>query len=416
MSNDFESLHQLQNGVNYPEIVYFTITGLSNEDLMEPEEAICSKHGCKWKLYCNTCEVRCCAECVPDHHGHTFRLLNEVVDEKLKELDESLLQAESVSQKYDEHLGNLEQINNETMVERNRLKEEVKIAFAEMRDILVGEREKLLDWLDSTTDALKLAKEKAGHVQKMTSFLRNLKGHPKDRVFDVVNNLSSWKNDFEDMDRSLPSETSRSRERNDFDVNLCKRQITISDLFVDLKYCLSQIFDFYRNKDGNDGFMLMEPSGSITLIAKGLNRTGDKRSEPVDIGNVLWSVVHHTIPRGDEWSLECHPVRESSTTLWMCHVAFEFTLKNQNGGDDYVYSIDDDHEGRFDAKMNKITRKYSELGFSRSRDLDDQGYRKNNSMEIHVAIRMKYWQNISSSAVNSGQTSSPSTPSVPQKM
>ena len=132
---------------------------------MEVVEVACTRHGKKFELYCEKCEVRCCTKCISDHQCHKVVHLDDVIDQKYNSMEESLLQTESVCEQYDQHISNLEQMNNETAEERTRSKEEVENAFAELINILLSEKQKLLDWLDATTDVLKFAEEKAGHVQ-----------------------------------------------------------------------------------------------------------------------------------------------------------------------------------------------------------------------------------------------------------
>ena len=398
---------------------------------MEEVEVACTRHGKKFELYCEKCEVRCCVECVGDHRGHSFIPLKEVTDQKIRSMEDSLLQTDSLCEQYQQHLSNLEQMNNETAEERNQSKEEVETAFAEMIEILLREKQKLLDWLDSTTDALKFAKEKAGHVRKMSNFLRDIKSHPKNQVFDVLNNLSRWKKDLEGINHSLPSGTKRAiREEgnNNFDVVIRKRRITTTEQFAAIKSSFGGLSSILQKKDGNEskgqlsgGFSfierrLPEPSGSITFIAKVSGTPGEKRSEPVSIGNFSWSIVHHnaTTYQAMALSLVCEPLAESSTAPWMCHAAVDLTVKNHKGEADFKYSIDDEHEGKFDAKTRSFRQRYDDII---GPYWQNGGYRTNSSLELHATIRIK-WQNmfyVYSNISNLGQTLNGPTSSCPTK-
>ena len=67
---------------------------------MGQHEAKCPQHGRKWELYCETCEIRCCTECVPGHSEHRFLLLSDVMDTKLATLEESLSEVQLYLQQY----------------------------------------------------------------------------------------------------------------------------------------------------------------------------------------------------------------------------------------------------------------------------------------------------------------------------
>jgi len=410
------------------------IQGVSNDDLMEEVEVACTRHSKKFELYCEKCEVRCCVECVGDHRGHLFIPLKEVTDQKFRSMEDSLLQTESLCEQYDEHLSNLEQTNNETAAERNQSREEVETAFVEMIEILLREKQKLLDWLDSTTYALKFAKEKAGHVRKMSNFLRDIKSHRKNQVFDVLNNLSRWKEELEGINQSLPSETkkaSREEGNNNFDVVIRRRRITTTEQFAAIKSSFGGLSSTLQKKDRHEskgqlsgGFLFMEsrlpePSGSITLIARVSGKPGDKRSEPVRIGDFSWSIVHHNAATYNAMalSLVCQPIGENSIiqyltkTPWRCCAAVDLTVKNKNGDADFKYSIDEEH-GNFNAKMTSIRRTYTVMlgGYWWNK------YMKDNSLELQATIRIK-WQNICPSITNSnlGQTLNGPTSSCPTK-
>ena len=70
--------------------ICFYQKGDSNDDLMVQQESKCPQHGRKWELYCETCDLRCCPECVPGHSEHRFVLLSDIIDTKLAKLEESL--------------------------------------------------------------------------------------------------------------------------------------------------------------------------------------------------------------------------------------------------------------------------------------------------------------------------------------
>ena len=163
--------------------------------------------------------------------------------------------------------------------------------------------------------------------------------------------------------------------------------------------------------------ILPEPSGSITFIAEAYGDRGDKRSEPVCIGNFSWSFVHHNARTYDAMalSLVCEPAGENSaTTPWMCCAAVDLTVKNHGGKADIKYSIDEGH-GKFYAKTTSIRRTYNVmLGWGWWNQA--KGYLKDNSLELHATIRIK-WQNICSSSNigNLGQTLNGPTSSCPTK-
>ena len=290
----------------------------------------------------------------------------------------------------------------------------MEVAFAELVGILTLQKRKLIDWLDHSTNALKLAKERSGHVRKMSSFLKDVKSHPKDQLFDIVINLSQWKKDLEDMDQSAPQENGqRSPDTgNDFDVILRKRRITTNELFPGVKSSLSRIADFPLKKDCNDSItkltgsftftesLLSAPTGSITLIVKNIGSQGETKSEPLTIGNFIWSITHDSTSgfKTDAWTIDCQPV-QSTNMSWMCHAAVDIVLKNKKGGEDLILiSVDNDQEGKFDENNKKMSRKYSEVDPEWHNKA--KGYRDGNSMEIHATIKIKSWQKMCSSDIS----------------
>ena len=223
------------------------------------------------------------------------------------------------------------------------------------------------------------------------------------------------------MERSAPQENGKRTldVSSEFDVVLHKRRITTNELFAGVKSSLSRIADFPQKENGNDSItkftgsftftesLLSAPSGSMTLIVKNINSQGENKSEPVTIGNFVWSITHHSGSSysTDTWSLNCQPV-ESSSTPWMCHAAVDIVLKNIKGGEDLkLISVDNDQEGKFDEKTQMMSRKYSEVdpnwenithGYVDDKSTDD-------SIEIHATIKIKSWHNMcSSGTINFG--------------
>ena len=346
------------------------IEGASNDELLEDEAPKCPHHQRKLELYCQTCSVRACNDCIGQHRDHRFRSLKEVNAEELKVLEDSLQESETVSQRYEEHLQKMEDFHRNASDERERSRKEINAAFTDLVDILMRQKQKLFDWMDQddqySTYALKTVKERLSHVRSMASYLKDVKLHSHDEVFDTMNECVTQLNiNIEDMTESLTAATpiyersdnyslrnDRESNTNDFDFCLTSRRVKTSEFFAGIKSSLEQMvtvindeyIDSVSKKKSSprldSGFRFIESvfPQQTGVVRKEANKT---YSSNVQIGNFEWLMEVEKYSKGtfEEditscWWFCCYPL-DSFMEYWNCDVVFNLIIKNQSGGEDY---------------------------------------------------------------------------------
>ena len=272
------------------------------------------------------------------------------MDQELKTLEEDIQKSETVCQRYEKHLQEMEDFQRNAAEERDRSREEINEAFQELVDVLMAQKKKLFNWMDE-------------------EWTKRSKLHPKDKVFvsvsDGLSQLSQWKRDYVVMDESLAMATSeyenssrkrkREEDTNDFHVSLSARRLKTTDAFGDLKGVLQDISSFAEDysctpRFDDRGFKFVEsifprPTGVVKFDAIAVSRIGGQRQSPsVRIGGFSWRIgvekrLNKTFEQDESacWFVRCQPVNDDDS-YWRCDASLDWVIKSQSGGKDFTSS------------------------------------------------------------------------------
>ena len=405
-----------------------TLEGVSNEELCD-DAALCSEHGLELKLFCETCQVVVCVDCIASHLRHPFVPLDRIVGGVSDQLQKSLSKSDQVFNEYEGYLGAIEEFERKA---HESSKKDVEEAFDELMAVLLESKTSFLAFLDtrfqSSTNKLKSVKEKISHLKSMCDHFKEVKRHPKENIVDIlksgvpmltkkleciqevaktVSEMDSIEvlegleeQDGKMVDRLL-LEYHQLKTSNEFLVNTNSYlRVSKSSYFADLKSLLTfastpNFKKVYKSKliDGFDFFKYKFPSPakSLTLKVKDLSGSWECKSSSLKRMDLFyWTIgIEKTknMPfdeRNKEaaWFISCDPMG-SSDFQWECRADYSLMLRNFSTG--ASKNLTRRNGVNFWDKCNTQSTGFNNLSMD---ELVREGFVKNGVMQVYAVIKI----------------------------